>query len=174
AFLGHVDEMGDKIAADFLWIDEMRHAEALAPSLLVRVEIDADDHVGAGEAQTLDDVEPNAAEAADDALGAGLDLRRVDHRTDAGGDAAADVADLVERGILADFRHRDLRQHSEIAEGRAAHIPYSDGSSRCRSRSARCRRASRLGPASRGWRCKGWSCATGKTGTAGIRACKAE
>src|SRR5262249_40900510 len=122
AFLGHVDEMGDKIAADFLWIDEMRHAKALAPSLLVRIEIDADDHVCAGEAQTLDDVEPNTAEPENDALGAGLDFRRVDHRTDAGGNAAADVADLVEGGVLADFRHRDLRQHGEIAEGRAAHI----------------------------------------------------
>ena len=44
------------------------------------------------------------------------------HRADAGGDAAADVADLVERRVLADFRHRDLRQHGEIGEGRAAHI----------------------------------------------------
>ena len=46
----------------------------------------------------------------------------VDHRADAGGDAAADVADLVERRVLADLRHRDLRQHGEIREGRAAHV----------------------------------------------------
>ena len=44
------------------------------------------------------------------------------HRADAGGDAAADVADLVERRVLADFRDRDLRQHGEIGEGRAAHV----------------------------------------------------
>ena len=122
AALGHIDEMGDEIAADLLRIDEMRHAEALAPRFLFRVEIDADDHVGADEPQPLDDVEPDAAEPEHDALGARLDLGGVDDRADAGGDAAADVADLVERRVLADFRHRDLRQHGEIGEGRAAHI----------------------------------------------------
>ena len=40
----------------------MRHAEALAPGLLGRVEVDADDHVGAGEPQALDHVEADAAE----------------------------------------------------------------------------------------------------------------
>src|SRR6516164_7074200 len=47
----HVDEMGDEIAADFRRIDEMRHAEALAPGFLFRIEIDANDHVGADEAK---------------------------------------------------------------------------------------------------------------------------
>src|SRR5262249_37966922 len=46
----------------------------------------------------------------------------VDHRADAGSHAAADVADLVERRVLADFRHRDLWQHGEIRESRAAHV----------------------------------------------------
>ena len=36
------------------------------------------------------------------AVGADLDLGRVDDGADAGGDAAADVADLVERRVLAD------------------------------------------------------------------------
>src|SRR4029079_14386270 len=34
AALGHVHEMGDEIAADFVRIDEVRHAETLAPGLL--------------------------------------------------------------------------------------------------------------------------------------------
>ncbi len=33
AALGHVDEMGDEVAADLLRIDEVRHAEALTPPL---------------------------------------------------------------------------------------------------------------------------------------------
>src|SRR6202035_4965982 len=74
AALGHVHEMSDEIAADVLRIDEMGHAEAFAPGFLFRIEIDADDHVGADEAQALDDVEPDAAEAEDDALRPRLDL----------------------------------------------------------------------------------------------------
>ena len=54
--------------------------------------------------RALHDVEADAAQAEHDDVGAGLDLRRVDHRADAGGDAAADVADLVERRVVADLR----------------------------------------------------------------------
>ena len=54
----------------------------------------------------------------------GLDLRGVHHRADAGGDAAADVADLVERRVLADLRQRDLRQHGEVGERRGAHVVH--------------------------------------------------
>ncbi len=86
---------------DFLRIDEMRHAEAFAPRFLVRVEIDADDHVGANQAQPLNNVEADAAEPEHHRAGADLDLGGVDDRADAGGDAAADVADLVERRVVA-------------------------------------------------------------------------
>src|SRR5436190_7436452 len=90
----HVDEMGNQIAARFLRIDELRHPETLAPSLFLNIDVDTDDHVGAGQPQALDDVESNAAEPEYDTLGAGLDFRGVQDRTDAGGDAAADVTDL--------------------------------------------------------------------------------
>src|SRR5438876_712281 len=52
----------------------------------------------------------------------GLHLGGVDDRADAGGDAAADVADLVEGRIFADFRDRDLGQDGEIGEGGATHV----------------------------------------------------
>ena len=74
ALLGHVDEVGDEVAAGLLRVDEVRHAEALAPRLLVVVDVDADDHVGAGELQPLDDVEADAAEAEHDALAPGSTL----------------------------------------------------------------------------------------------------
>ena len=100
----------------------MRHAEAAAPFLLGVVDVDADDLVGADHLGALDDVEADAAEAEHDDVGARRHLGGVDHRADAGGDAAADVAALVERRVLADLRHRDLRQHGEVREGRAAHV----------------------------------------------------
>src|SRR5262249_38426818 len=102
AALGHVDEVGDKVGSDLPGIDEMRHPEPLAPGLSFIVDVDADDHLGADQPQPLDDIEPDAAEAEYDALRARFDLGRIDHRADAGGDAAADVADLVERRVLAD------------------------------------------------------------------------
>ena len=49
----------------------MRHAETLAPFLLAIVDVDADDHVGAGKPQALDHVEPDAAEAEYDRLAPG-------------------------------------------------------------------------------------------------------
>src|SRR5215470_11865377 len=96
AALGHVDQVRDEVATHLLRIDEMRHAEALAPLLLAVVDVDPDDHVGAGEPQPLDHVEPDAAQAEDYALGAGFHLGGVENRADASGDAAADVADLIE------------------------------------------------------------------------------
>ena len=35
---------------------------------------------------------------------------------------AADVANLVERRVLANFRHRDFRQDGIVGEGRGPHI----------------------------------------------------
>src|SRR5262249_11616549 len=120
--LRHIDEVRDEIAADLFRIDEMRHAETFAPLFLAVIDVDADDHVGAGKAQSLNDIETDAAEAEDDAVRARFDLRRIKYCADAGGDAAADVADLVEGGVLANLCHRDLGQHGEIRERGRAHI----------------------------------------------------
>jgi hypothetical protein len=100
----------------------MRHAEALAPGLFLRIHVNADDHCSAGEAKALDYVQADTAETKHNALGARFDFRRVDDGADAGGDAAADVAHLVERRVLPDFRHRDFGQDGEIRECRTAHI----------------------------------------------------
>ena len=172
AALGQVDQMRHQVALDLLRIDEMGHAELLAPSPR-----------GAGLRSTptimsapampraLDHVQADAAQAEHDDIGAGLDLGGVDHRADAGGDAAADVADLVERRVLADLRQRDLRQHGVVREGRAAHVVVDRLAARARS--GWCRPASRPCPGSRGSRCRDWSCATGRICTAGIPACRA-
>src|ERR1700733_1593249 len=122
ATIGQRHQMLDDIAVDLLGIDEMGHAEASAPLLLGIVEIDADDLVGAHHPRALDHIEANAAETEHHHIGARRDLGGVDHRPNPGSRAAADVAALVERRVLANLGHRNFRQHGEIREGRAAHI----------------------------------------------------
>src|SRR5690606_9715891 len=119
---GQLDQMGHQVAGDVLRIDEVGPAEAAAPFLFRRVDVDPDNHVGPDHLQPLDDVQADAAEAEHHAVGPRLDPSRIDHRADAGGHAAADVAGLVERRVLADLRHRDLGQHRVVREGRAAHV----------------------------------------------------
>src|SRR5262249_56210481 len=94
----------------------MGHPEALAPLLLCRVDIDADDHVSAGKTQALDDIEPNAAEPENDTGRAGLHLGRVENGADPRSDAAADVADLIEGTVLPNPGDPDLAHHPEIPE----------------------------------------------------------
>ncbi len=100
----------------------MRQAEFFRDRPPRRIEIDANDLVGAGDARALDDVEPDAAEPEYRDIGARPHFRGVDDGADAGGDAAADVANFIERRVLAHFGERDFRQHGEIGEGRAAHV----------------------------------------------------
>ena len=100
----------------------MGHAEAFAPRLLAIVQVNADDHVGAGQPQALDDVEADATKSEHDRCRTSLDLGGVENGADAGGDAAADVADLVERRVRIDLRHGDFRQHGEVRERRATHV----------------------------------------------------
>ena len=70
----------------------------------------------------LDDVQSDAAEAEDHDIGARFHLGRVDDRAHTRGHAAADVANLVERGIVSNLGERDLRQHRVVGEGGAAHV----------------------------------------------------
>src|SRR5580692_97144 len=115
-------QMLHDIATDLFRIDEVRHAEPAAPVFLGIVDVDADDLVGAHHLGALDNIEPNAAQTEYDNIGAWRDLGGVDHGADAGRDATADVATLVERGVFTDFRDRDFRQHGKVREGRATHV----------------------------------------------------
>src|SRR6202035_2692820 len=103
------DQMLHDIALYLLRIDEMRHAEAAAPFFLGIVDIDPDDLVGADHPRALDHVEADAAETEHHHIGARRHLGGIDHRADARGDAAADIAALVERRVLANFCHCNFR-----------------------------------------------------------------
>lgn len=120
--LRQVDEIGHDVVADLLRIDEVGHAELFAPGLAIRVDVDADDHVGTGKTQALKHVEADTAKPEDDRRGADLHLGGVDDGADASGHTAADVANLVERSVGIDLGKGDLRQHGEVRKGRAAHI----------------------------------------------------
>jgi hypothetical protein len=97
AAAGEVDHrLHDLVAADLIGIDEIRHAEPSGHLGLDRIEIDTDDPVGADHLGPLDDVEADAPKAEHGDVGAGSHLGGPHHRADAGGHAAADVADLVE------------------------------------------------------------------------------
>ena len=95
----------------------MGHAELPAPGLAIRIDIHADDHAGADHPGALDHVETNSAQTEDDHIGAGLDPRRIDHRADPRGDAAADIASLVEGGVGPDLGQGDFRQDRVVGEG---------------------------------------------------------
>src|SRR3989441_654797 len=122
AALGQVHQVRDQVLAGFFRVDEMGHAELLGERLARRIEIHTDDHVCARHPRALHDVEPDAAEAEYHHVRPRLDLGGVDHRADAGGHAAADVAHLVERGVLADLGQRDLGHHGVVGKSRGAHV----------------------------------------------------
>src|SRR5687767_1897420 len=120
AAAGDCDDFGDDVFS--FWIDEMRQPEFFSQFSSFIIRIYADDHVRAGHPGALNDIQADAAEAEHRHVRAGLHLRRVDDGADAGGDAAADVAHLVERRVVTDLGQRDLRQYGEVGERRAAHI----------------------------------------------------
>src|ERR1700733_2058492 len=116
------DEVRDQVAFDLFGVDEVGHAEFLGQLLAARIDIDAHDLVGAYQMRALDHIQADPTQAEHHHVGARLDLRGFHHGADAGGHAAADIANLVERRILAEFRHRDLGHHREIGERRASHV----------------------------------------------------
>src|SRR5882724_6624962 len=122
AAVGQTHQVLHQIPADFLGVHEVRHPEAFRKRLAARIDIHADDLVRADQARALDDVQPNAAQAKHHHVRAGLDLGGIDDRPDAGRDAAADVTDLLEGRVLADFGERNLRQHRVIGKSRASHV----------------------------------------------------
>ncbi len=100
----------------------MRHAELARQFNAARVDVDADDLVGAHHAGSLHHVEPDPAEAEYGDVGAGLHFGREQHGADAGRHAAADVAHLVERCVFTNLRQRNLGHHHEIGKRGGAHI----------------------------------------------------
>src|SRR3954447_5485343 len=103
-------------------VDEVRHAKLLRKRTAFWINVHPDDHVGAGHACALHDIESNAAKSEYDDVGARLDFRRVDDGANAGSHAAADIADLIERRILANLSQRDFRHDRVVCKCRGPHV----------------------------------------------------
>ena len=116
------DGLHHLIGADLIRVDEMRHAEFARHGLFGGVDVNADDLIGAHHPRALNDIQPNAAQAKDNHISARPDLGRIDHGADAGGDAAADVANFVEGRVFAHLGQGNLRQHGEVRKSAAPHI----------------------------------------------------
>ena len=116
------DGLHHLIGADLIRVDEMRHAEFARHGLFGGVDVYADDLIRPHHTRALDDIQPNAAQAEYRDIGAGPDLGGVDHGTNAGGDSAANVANLIKGRVFPHLRHGDFRQHSEIRKSAAPHI----------------------------------------------------
>src|SRR5205085_2244104 len=77
---------------------------------------------GADHARALNHVQTDASQTEHHHTRARLRFSRVDDRTYSRRDTAADVADLVERRVGADFRQCNFRQHGEIGKRRTSHV----------------------------------------------------
>ena len=104
-------------------VDDVGGAELERGVALQRDGVDGDDARRTRDARTLDHGLADAAAADHDDAGAGLDLRGVQRRADAGGDAAADERELLvgEVGLDLHDRHLVARHHvGERAEARSS------------------------------------------------------
>ncbi len=101
--------MGNEIPFNLGRIHEVRHAEFSAKGFAVRVEVDPDDLVSPDQSCPLNHIQSDTAQSEDHNVRARFNFCCINHGTDPRGDAAADVAHLVEGGVFADLGERDLR-----------------------------------------------------------------
>ena len=119
---GQGHEIGNQIAVDFGRIHEIGHAEPGRHRDLVGVQVDPHDLIRTGQPKSLNYIKSDTAQSKHDSGRTDLDLGGIYDGPYTCGDAAADVADLVERSIFADLGKRDFRQDGVVREGRAAHV----------------------------------------------------
>ncbi len=103
-------------------VDAVGGAQLAGKCELALVDVDGDDATGLGQTGTDHRREADAPQPEDgDALTL-FHLGGVHHCTDAGGDAAAEQADLFQRGGRVHLGDGDFRQYRVFAEGGGAHV----------------------------------------------------
>ncbi|MNV38993.1 hypothetical protein D3C71_1305570 [compost metagenome] len=105
-----------------LRVDAIGSAELLGQFELRRIGVDGDHAPGLGLACALDHRKPDATEAEHRNAVAFGNLGSVVHRTDTGGDAAAQQAHMLRVRVRVDLGQRHLGHHRVLGEGRAAHV----------------------------------------------------
>src|ERR1700683_182589 len=114
-------EARDQIASNSLRVDEIHQTKTTTPFLLGIVEINANDLVGADHAGALDNIKTNGPETEHHYAGTRRYLCGIYYRADAGRDAPANVTDLVEWRVLADFSDSNFGQYGIIRKCGAPH-----------------------------------------------------
>ena len=99
---------------DFAWIDEVSHPEMFTQLCFLGVEIDPYDASRANHASALNDIQADAAQAKYRDCRAGLYFHGESNGTNASGDTATDVADLIEWGVLAYLGYGYFGKHGEV------------------------------------------------------------
>src|ERR1700730_13478741 len=120
--IGHVDDDLLDGSAVVLWVQAIGGAEGPRHREFLGVRVDGDDASGLGHHGALHYRQPDAPKPEYRDGRARSHLGRVEHRPDAGGDAAAEQADLVEWRPRIDLRDRDFGQHRVLREGARAHV----------------------------------------------------
>jgi len=116
ATAGHLADFVDGIAAR--GVNGVGRAEPLRHREFTLEHIDCDYFSRAGNSRALDCSESDAAGAEDGNGRAGLYFGGVEHRADAGRDAASDERGAIEREVLANFHHRVFVEQHFLAVGR--------------------------------------------------------
>ena len=111
AAAGHRDDFADRVG--LLRVDDVGGAELAREFELTRHRVDRDDAARAGDRRAVDARQADAAAADHRNRRARFDLRGVDHRADAGRDAAADQRRAVERHVGADL-HDGVFVHQHV------------------------------------------------------------
>src|SRR6185436_3103392 len=86
---GQYDKVRNQVGPRRARVDEMGQPELARQRLSTWIDVDADDHVGTGDARPLNDIQPDPAQTEHDDVRSGFHFGGVDHRTDAGRHAAA-------------------------------------------------------------------------------------
>ena len=122
ATVGHLDQLLDNgLALEVVGVHKVGRAKLLGPLLLGRVNVDDDDLARLVDDGTLDHGQADAAGTEDGNVGALLDLGGHAGGTVARGDAAAEQAGAVHRGIGLDGDDRDVGDDGVLGKGRRAH-----------------------------------------------------
>src|SRR5882762_2058517 len=103
-------------------VDIVGRAERLGHRPFAGVEVDGDDARGLGHDRSLHDRQADSAETEYRHRRTRCDFRGIQHRSDAGRDAAAEQAHFVERCLRVDLRHRNLRQHGVFGKCAGSHV----------------------------------------------------
>ena len=114
--------MGNKITIDVAWVDEVGHAEFLAPLTLVAVHVNADEHGRSYQLESLQDIEADTAKIEYDKIRTWYYFCSFHHGAHAGRNSTSDVANFVERCVLAVFRERNFWHNGIIGEIRRTHV----------------------------------------------------